>query len=101
MTLHTTSDRKREKNANKLQNNSLPFINRKRALAVFCAADILTYAIIMQQSTQQSIFSFFDDSASCAESKCVSSRFFVFMVNSLLMFDFQFLYRDVFPQINI
>lgn len=50
MTLHTTSDSKREKNANKLQNNSLPFINRKRALAVFCAADILTYAIIMQHN---------------------------------------------------
>ncbi len=92
MTLHMASDRKREKNTNKLQNNSLPFINRKRA--VFCATDILKNAIIMQllHFLQQSIF--YDDSASCEEYKCVSSRFFVFMVNSLLMFDFQFLYRD-------
>lgn len=50
MTLHTTSDSKREKNANELRNNNLAFPNRKRTLAVFCVADILTCEIIMQHN---------------------------------------------------
>lgn len=41
MTLHTRSDRKRGGNANKLQNNRLAFINRKKSIScVLCFWDI-------------------------------------------------------------